>query len=46
MSVGNFAILALVDSTQATTMLWPMEISRNQVRVGPHWTPIGSHTEC
>ena len=40
MSVGNFAVLALVDSTYATTILLPMWISRNKVRVGPHWSQI------
>ena len=46
MSVGNFAVLALVDAAQATTMLWPMDLFRNQVRVHPHLTPIGSHIKC
>ena len=41
----NFAILALVGPTQGCSMLWRMDISRNQVKVGPHWTPIGSRTE-
>ena len=45
MSVGNFVILALMNSTQATTMLWCTEISRKQVLVGPHWSRIGSQTK-
>ena len=36
-SVGDFTILALVGSTQATTLLWPVK---------PPWTHILSHTEC
>ena len=44
-SMDNFAILALVGTITAFTMPWPMEIFGTQVRVGPHWTPIGSHTE-
>ena len=35
MSVGHFAILANVGSTQAITMPRPMEILGNQVCVGP-----------
>ena len=38
MSVGNFAILTLVNPTSATTMPWPSEIYGNQVCVGSHWT--------
>ena len=44
-SMDNFAISALVGTITAFTMPWPMEIFETQVRVGPHWTPIGSHTE-
>ena len=36
----------LVNSTQVTNMLWFMEVFGTQVRVGPHWTPIGLQTEC
>ena len=46
MRVGNFAISALVGSTQTITMLWPMGNFLSGVRVGPRWTPIGSHTDC
>ena len=45
MSMVQFTILALVGPIQATTMLWPMEISENQIRVGPHYLPIAFHTE-
>ena len=41
----NFAILADVGQIQANTIPWPMEISGKQVRVGRHWTLIGSHIE-
>ena len=45
MSVPNFAILALVGTVLPLTMPWFMEIVGTQVRVGPQWTLIGSHTE-
>ena len=45
LSVANFAILALVGSIQANTLPLPMGIYENQVRMGPHWTAIESHTE-
>ena len=32
----NLAILVLPGPMQANTMLWPMQISDNQVCVGPH----------
>ena len=46
MSVGNFAILALMDSIQATTTLWLMTVSGNQVCFGPEWNLIGSQSKC
>ena len=45
MSVDNFAILALVGRMLPITMPWLLEIFRTRVRVGPHLTPIGFHTE-
>ena len=43
MNMVNFAILAPVGPIQANTMLWPMEIPENHVRMGSHWTPLGFH---
>ena len=43
--MGDFAILALVDTIQAIAMLSPMKIFRNQVLVGPHETLIELYTE-
>ena len=45
MCVDNFAIWALVGLVLPITMPWPMEISRTQVRLGPHKTRVVLHTE-
>ena len=37
----NFAISALVGPIQAYTMVWPMEISDNQVTRAPIGLPLG-----
>ena len=44
-SVDNFAIFELVGTIPAITMPRFIEIFQTQVCVGPHWIPIGSHTE-